>query len=299
MPDYVGSIPSDPQDTDPDGTGYEVGLSPFNDRISVRAPLAELENEVALNIYIDCPDGYIPVPGNAAYGTEDFCVGQFEAKSGGDSLAVGVPATVNGGFWALVGCTNNSEENGVPLDNEDWMTIARDIESQPENWISGQVGVGSMYRGYTPGTTGSGLAVADTNDPYNGTSGSPEQRRTYTLSTGYEIWDFSGNVAETLYDFVSGTRPVGSGGATPVEWTAVSNMGTYSDADFKASNLTWNSAQNIGQYIEGPGSTFVKGGRRSDTSAAGIYAHMFTSTFPQSDIGYRCKLDAEEAALYK
>lgn len=294
-PNYMARIPVDPQSDTPNGTGYQVAQNPDNGRISLRNMNAELDQDIALNEFLVCPTGYIVVPGNAEYGTSDFCVMQFEAKSGVVSTASGAPIANITQSTAISQCNDPGSGRRL-MNNNEWMTIARNIESQPENWISGQVGVGGLYRGFTPGTSSNPIEVANESDPYTGTSGSPEQRRTMQLSNGRIIWDMTGNAEHFLIDTVTGgNKPVPSVTTQPVEWSSISNFGSLGAVGVAPSNAIWDSTQNVGQYISGgltgSGYAFIRGGSRSDTDEAGIYSLylQYLSFIPAKvTSGFRC-----------
>lgn len=94
------------------------------------------------------------------------------------------------------------------ISNKEWMTIARNVEMQPNNWTNGEVGNGMLYRGHTDGIDDSDFSNyphalrADPNeyDGYyltgNSESNGKDQRRTLYLSNGEVIWDMNGNLAE-------------------------------------------------------------------------------------------------------
>jgi len=153
----------------------------------------------------DCPAGFVPVPGNHLYGTVGnkggFCVAQFEMKVDQNGDGIGDSNTSCKSNLAetwknkqpscgytLSGRTIVSSAEGYPLTdinqtdshlacqsigghlitNEEWMTLARNIEIVPSNWSSETVGQGSLKRG------NAGDAVANVSyngaDPENGTS---------------------------------------------------------------------------------------------------------------------------------
>lgn len=187
----------------------------------------------------DCPVGYIPVPGNHLYGTVGpkggFCVMKYEAKvdQNGDGIGDVNSACdlVTYKLWShsSAGCnvdnitrTLVSTPEGNPLydvsttagnilcnqvgghliTNNEWMTLARNIERIPENWTSGIIGTGEIYRGNTDGFPFSCLeATADDTNGYFGKTGglgdyNLNQRRTLKLSNGETLWDMSGNMLE-------------------------------------------------------------------------------------------------------
>lgn len=159
---------------------------------------------------ITCPANYIEVPVLAPYVGQEFCVAQFEAKQSG-SVAVSQPG---GTPWVSVNRANARtacQANGTGHDlisNAQWQAIARNVELQPSNWISGIVGSSGMFRGHSDDSPSAALSVTNTSDPYNQTGNNSgqaagagkEQRRTHTLSNGKVIWDFAGNVFEWVRD---------------------------------------------------------------------------------------------------
>ena len=276
------------------------------------------KNNAGTQTYIDpatttrtCPTGYIAVPGNSMYGTSDFCVMKYEAKTGSGTVAAttqaaGTPQVNISQTNAITACSLNGAGYGL-ITNAEWMTIARNIEGQLSNWTTGTaastaIGTGGLYRGHSDNNPGGALA-ANTNDSqgYEGTgnSGFSIERRTHTLSNGETIWDLSGNVWEWTNDTIQGqNKPNTSSGAFFQEWTAISNYGILSYDLTRPSNPgnpAWNSTQNMGQYYAGTvtGTTtfaFLRGGAWNDTTNAGVFTLYlaFTPSNSFNVIGFRC-----------
>lgn len=82
--------------------------------------------------------------------------------------------------------------------NNEWMTMARNVESVGSNWSSGTVGNGYLYSGHNDNSPAYALAAsADDNQGYINTGNTGDnQKRTLTLSNGQIIWDLAGNVWE-------------------------------------------------------------------------------------------------------
>jgi len=119
------------------------------------------------------------------------------------------------------------------INNNHWMTLARNIEQVTSNWSGGEVGSGYIYSGHNDGTPNAAL-VADTNDN-NGyyltgqTSGN--QRRTLTLTNGEVIWDLSGNVWEWTNNTIQRKdQPDGYLNSTDEAYTGGWNYEDYSKA---------------------------------------------------------------------
>ncbi|MCM2350546.1 MAG: putative Ig domain-containing protein [Bacteriovoracaceae bacterium] len=168
-----------------------------------------------------CPDGFVEVPawddtGLVPVGSEvindRFCVMQFEAKNVGGK-AVSQPASTP---WlnitienAQTACGNLGWEDQNHFDlisNQEWMAIARNIESVNANWLFNTVPEKVMlYTGNSNGNAMSGTKqVSNINDPYTDTGdsaldpigGGREQGRTFELSNGSTVWDMAGNAWE-------------------------------------------------------------------------------------------------------
>ena len=294
IPDYVAAIPSSPTYTIARGNDGRVYVN---------------TTETAANF--TCPTGYIRVPGNSLYGTSDFCVMKYEAKTGSSTVAAttqatGTPTVSIGQTNAISACNNNNTGGTTGyglINNAEWMTIARNIEGVASNWTNNAVGSGGLWRGHSDNNPGSALAASADNDPYNGTGNvSPSiERRTHTLSNGETIWDMSGNVWEWTSDTILGKdQPTGSGtGFAYREHTAITNYGTLSYDLVRPSNPAWNSSQNMGRiYSDGTSTNntsyaFIRGGGWGGATIAGVFTLILdgTPSNPYSNIvGFRCVL---------
>lgn len=151
-----------------------------------------------------CPTNFILVPRNAAYVEEAFCVSRVEARNSGTGIAdfdlTKTPWVNITRDSAISRC--QSLGSGYDLiNNNQWQTIARNIELQQENWSSNEVGTGFINEGHGDGTPSAPIAITDESDVFNGTGQtSGDQKRTHVLSNGEIIWDFSGNVWEWVKD---------------------------------------------------------------------------------------------------
>lgn len=188
----------------------------------------------------DCPEGYIPVPGNYLYDTVGskggFCVMKYEAKvdengdgigdTNQDCFVIGawdarptscpidninqklVSTPQGGSIWGLSLYAARDACDVVSdhlITNDEWMTIARNMEVVPYNWIGGVVGENGFYTGHSDTNPYFVLEASfDDTDGYFGTldddSGdyNTSQRRTLKLTNNEIIWDFSGNMLITV-----------------------------------------------------------------------------------------------------
>jgi flagellin-like protein len=296
----------------------------------------------------DCPTGFVPVPGNHLYGTVGnkggFCVAKYEMKvdQNGDGLGDANTACQYSSYgtwdnakatcgYTLSGRTIVSSASGYPLvdinqtdsqlactsigghliTNEEWMTIARNIEIVSSNWSSSIVGTGYIYSGHNDGTPNAALA-ADTNDSngyyLTGQIIGDNQRRTLTLTNGQVIWDLAGNV----YDWVGTTissddlspaydddENLGNDGEYSTYFlTADNNFGSIGYKGNFLLNSDYNSDNGIGRTwgcttnCNGEEYTiaFLRGGVWDYVTTAGVlflYAYNSPST-TYSYIGFRC-----------
>jgi type IV pilus assembly protein PilA len=265
------------------------------------------KNNAGDQTYIDpatttrtCPANYIPVPGNSMYGTSDFCVMKYEAKTGSSSVAATTQAaelpkgSINQ-IDSITACGLNGAGYGL-INNAEWMTIARNIEGQGANWTGGTVGSGGLWRGHSDANPANLLAAStDDNLGYTGTGDtSPSiQKRTHVLSNGQTIWDLSGNANEwTNNTILAQDKPTPTGYFA--NFTEMTVYGSLSYDLIRPSKNTWNSAQNTGQYFSGSLTggpfAFIRGGAWFDPDFVGVFSlHLnFIPFHSNSPLSFRC-----------
>jgi DNA-directed RNA polymerase subunit H (RpoH/RPB5) len=255
---------------------------------------------------IDCPTGFIPVIANSTLGTTDFCVMKFEAKNVGTiatSQAASPPWVTINQANAAAKCAALGSKYDL-ISNTEWMAIAYNVESVGVNWSGGSVGQGQLFRGHTDNNPANTLDVTNINNPYIGTGdvatlpAGKEQKRTFTLTNGEEIWDFSGN----LWEWVDWTLAPGLTSG-PITCTGTNQLNAVNCAalaaiDYMPGNPTsvpmntYDSLYGIGQLIGGTGGGTMRGGNYTyGASGSGIYAVSFNvapTTSGSGGIGFRC-----------
>jgi flagellin-like protein len=293
---------------------------------------------------LDCstiPYGdWILVPGNLLYGTSDFCVMKYEAKWDGSGVindSINMYCGNGNNYNVSTGCIDDTEgvvsqANSLPLryvnqfeaielcsrlgsnyhliTNNEWMTIARNIEQVSSNWADGIIG-STIASG---GGLKRGNAGIDDSASYNGAD--PESgigrdtKALLNLSNGEGIWDLSGNLWEWTSDSIdcSGGYPCVNMpyNTTPgTGWIELTNINTYGSLNYdltRPSNLIWNSSYGVGKiynhnYWAWPNNgiwntthAFVRGSNWVDDVDAGAFS-LALNNGPSTSfafIGFRC-----------
>lgn len=278
----------------------------------------------------NCPSGFIWVPGNPEFGTQEgFCVAQYEMSyadadtpnttiGGTDwntvayvpwkqivSMAGKYPITYITQIEAIAACESMGPGYHLITNNE-WMTIARSIESNRDNWSSWTIGVWNIYNWVSNNTTlGCDAIGGNTESRAFATKTWPwdincNQRRSHVLWQGWGIiWDLSGNVWEHVNKansidgiwFNSGQTTV-DGSSQPADWDA---DGIYDSTDMQLygaatqlGRLQWLGGIYISQGV--PNNIFIRGWRAADSSNTGIFTLNLThiSTQRYRTLGFRC-----------
>ena len=288
---------------------------------------SETSTTISLSLQTACPVNYILVPSNASTGTTtEFCVMKYEAKAWKDTNSDSIIDTneldVDGCLepgcstqnWGTADHLPVSSENGMPwrrmgyvtsatacenlgvkyklISNPEWMTIARNVEGVNSNWSGATVGSGCLFRGNV------GINDACGVDETNPASGSGrDSKNKLTLNNGEEIWDFAGNVTESVDWTLGGSvdsAPTGCGAAT-VELPSLGCGGVQlADAEYNTSNGSYTSTQGIGTHYRELAFFDSGNPRRGGAYNFGINGGAFTLEFSYNpgvgiaNSGFRC-----------
>ncbi len=237
-----------------------------------------------------CPTGYIGIPGNATFGTDGFCVMKYEAKNVGNAATSQAASTpwVNISQTAAKTACEGLGTGYHLITNNEWMTIARNIEQVAGNWSGGSVGSGYIYSGHNDNGPAGSLAASTDNDGYSGTEQtSGNQKRTLTLSNGEVIWDLAGNVWNWTDNLCDANWH--NGGAW-IEWSD----GNLADYELAHGGPTsgYTSSNGIGKYYgcTSNGNAFLRGGNWNGGADAGAFALSLGSSpaYSREYVGFRC-----------
>lgn len=231
---------------------------------------------------ITCPTGFIVVPGNSIFGTNDFCVAKYEAKNVG-GVAVSQAASSP---WVSISQTdaiiaaNAACATCRLISESEWLTIAHDLVNQPGNWTGDSVGNGTVFLGHSDNSPSSRQVASanDSNGYYNTSDTSGDQRRTLTLSNGEVIWDFNGNVFEWTLGQITGGQPGPSGGSYR-EWNTITNSSLLnpdpSPSFINPAAASWTNANGIGRlYSNSSDATkraFMRSGHWAGNNGNGLF----------------------------
>ena len=185
------------------------------------------DSETITNNFV-CHEGFIGIPALKDFTTNSFCVAKYEMKNAGAdtadddtddstvSQASGLPIVSINKADALTKCQEIGEGYNMMINNE-WQTIARNVEAVLSNWENQNNGIdeftilaqGNMM-GPARSDTVSILAAGPDSNPCFGIellegeecsdSIWHRHRRAHTLSNGEVIWDLGGNVTEWVRD---------------------------------------------------------------------------------------------------
>ena len=168
-------------------------------------------SESVTNNFI-CPANFVGVPSLTGYTTNSFCVMKYEAKNDGSDNAISQAASTP---WVSINrsdsitkCQAMGAAGYDLITNDEWQSIARNIELVGSNWANGAVGdAGGLNTGHSDDSPSNTLpANSDDNNACHATGQScnsntwHSQKRTHTLSNGEVVWDMAGNVLEYIKD---------------------------------------------------------------------------------------------------
>lgn len=260
-----------------------------------------------------CPENFVGIPSLEDYTEDSFCLSKYEMKNDGSdnaiSQAADIPYVSLSQTEAVTACANANYEL---VTNDEWQTVARNIEQQDMNWESATGGsVGGLSRGHSDDSPSNSLAATEDND--EGCDGTEEtcdgstwatQRRTHVLSNGEIVWDLAGNVSEWVKDTNSSvfdadayisqvtatshaTSGALSGGTTTTSRTAKDQFGPVEDYISLSSGDYGGLGYGI---LSGSAGAIYRGGVWSSVEKSGVFFVGLDNAGDtgSAEIGFRC-----------
>ena len=270
------------------------------------------------------PGEWVEVPSDGYFTTSNFCVMKWEAKAlnNATGLVVSSPGNTITGYlpyssanqtpWVEINQTNariacDNLNNGVGsyrlMTNSEWMTIARNIATQENNWADGIIGSnysvgGGLFignAGNVPGepdyscwhgSTLSGI-IPGSNCILDNGYHENRNKRMHILSNDARIWDMSGNVWHWLNDTV-GMHTWVEGGNSGY-WSTITNESFRLNSG--PLNSTWGQYHGVGYvwWNSEPTRVFIRGGFYGFGSLMGLFSkEIVVPSREWETIGFRC-----------
>ena len=214
--------------------------------------------------------------------------------SNGDSPWKGLPFNNQGGSPNVVEVceTLDDQTDGYEIHattNREWMTAARQIAQNPNNWADNSIGssgtTGGLYQGNRDLGSNYDRALDFTSDDYIGAKkyGNPaseggDEVRTHELASGDVVWDMSGDVLMFVDAEEDGTAMSSPDPST----SKIYEVGPYSSQVQGGAGLGTNIGVNDGNAL-------ARGGNWGSEERAGIfYARSQGPQYGNDVYGFRC-----------
>lgn len=276
-----------------------------------------------------CPEGFVAVPGNAEFHPEWFCVAQYEmtyedadtpnsTAGGTDWNTVAYEEWKEivsmAGKYPIADITQQAAINACAsiwdgyhlITNDQWMTIARNIEANEKNWSWRSITDGLIYNWVSwdstrwcnrTGWNTEPRAYATLTGPW--ADETCNSRRSHALSNGQLIWDFAGNVYEQVNKannkdgvnhWLDQTTIAGSTNNSGWDDDGIydlEDMEKYGAATFVG---VANGVGNVTRAGWVSNNVFYRWAAASHVQNTGIYTIMlwFSSANFNRDVGFRC-----------
>lgn len=285
----------------PSGVTFLYGTARRGSFTTPCSSVADIKLRYVRNV---CPSGYSYIP--TLNHSDDFCVMAYEAKDDGsghpESIEANTPWVNISLADAKSACTDLNALNGTTdrydlISNEEWMVIARDIETVSENWrhsvpsLDHTVDTGCLKQG----NVGDSDVCAYTNGSadFGSPSATREERAKLYLSNNQSVWDLSGNVWEWI-DWSKAPGLQTSPNTCSAGWTSYD---TFTCVDlipsqyiplrgFPMTSNLWG----FGKIYGGSTGATLRSGAWNSMNKAGVFALAMDDPASMQDsmVGFRC-----------
>jgi len=271
---------------------------------------------------------YIPVPWNSEFNQKWFCIAKYEMSYDDWTWALNASWNSYTYTWskyitpkknnypianltqweAISACSNIANWYHLVTNNE-WNTIARNIEKQANNWSNGAIWNWYIYA-WNTGDTWNTIWCADStwikanwtktwwNDKIwlSSTRTTCGEKRQLLLSNGEIIWDFAWNVSEhvnkantldgTLYNSLQTSVVWCSPTTGYTEWTTCTGGSPSNNSLLNSINWIWKIDYSAGV----PVNIFIRSWKFWDTINAWIYnlSLQYDDTYKVESLWFRC-----------
>lgn len=272
---------------------------PSNDTSSSSAESNPASENPLSPLVPTCPEGYVQIQPLEGFTQQSFCVAKFEMKNiNGQASSVSQEspwANINR-TDAINACTQLGSKYDL-INNNEWMTIARRIASQPINWSSGQIAVGELNRGHSDSLPAAPQPASDQDDDscfLTEQSCSKtlwdSQRRIHFIDENTLIWDLAGNVLEWVKD--DNLSAIGAD-----TYISMNNTSDIRQTQFGPAPETICPESSISPYcgmgyghFNYSGGTLIRGGSRVYGLSSGIFQILtnYDANVVGAGLGFRC-----------
>jgi len=306
-----GNAPPTGNYTDIQSNQLAVGAYNFHAKIINSLNNSSDCSEIGIDFSItECPYNYVKVEANPSLGINDpFCVAKYEMKCANDPTGQncqGLPLSraenlpwVNIKQAEAKSACESLGANFKLISNNEWMSIAREIEVNVKNWKNQSLGGNSqLNRGHS--NHGPAFLIAasseDNQGCYNLTQTCLDQwhinKRTFNLASDESIWDFAGNAWEWVDFELINDKPTPSN-----TWTDINQIvatASFTSTMYMSNDTNLSALINqTGAGIFGANGTkhvMKRGGNFNHGVGAGIYAFGLRDEDQHQDnsTGFRC-----------
>lgn len=231
-----------------------------------------------------CPENFLWID----YGSESFCVAQFEAKRVAGKVMIipqQVPMEVSSWQDANAVCQELGSGYSV-ISNKQWQILSNMVAADSRNWSTQVIGLGSLKIGHVASNKSEPVELSNPCSP-RAADCETRMQRNMVLPNGKFIWDMAGNLPEHVRVAEAGQDPGNEGQVIAL---TTSPFFSPTVAGLENCRVDFMTGCHLG-YVEGSSSFFnyLRGaGFSSVESRSGLFSVQRISTTAG---GVRCTYD--------